>query len=645
MKIKWTGLAAAGAAIFFSIGPAIAVRAAPRLRSILTATGLDSPVDLRAAPGDRDRLFILEQPGKIRIWKRGQVLTTPFLDIESEVLYEGERGLLSLAFHPDYASNGYFYLHYTSQPDGTLTLRRYTVSADPDLADPSSAFTLLTVAHPRSNHNGGTLAFGPQDGYLYLSLGDGGGAGDPDENSQDPGTLPGSILRLDVDWSPYTVPPDNPFVDGDPATRDEIWAYGLRNPWRMSFDSESGDLYIADVGQSSWEEINWTPAASTGGENYGWDCYEGDHAYTDPNGDNNADCGPPGDYRFPVLEYPRTEGRSVTGGYVYRGSLLPRLRGRYFYGDFITAFIRSFRIEGDAAVEERDWTGKLEPICGCGRHIDSLSSFGQDNSGELYLCDHDGEIYKITPWEGSVSGGDYNGDGLSDIAVFRGSTGLWAVRGVTRFYFGGGADLPAAGDFDGNGTTEAAVFRPAGGLWAARGVTRFYFGSFWDQPVSADFDGDGRTDGGIYRGSTGLWAVRGITRFYYGSHNDRPVPADYGGTGTAAAAVYRGESGLWAIRGQSRFYFGGNADLPLPFDFNGDGTPRAAVFRPEAGLWRLRGGSTFYYGQITDSAAAGDYDGDGSEEAGIFREGSGLWAIRGLTRVYYGGPGDLPATR
>ncbi len=304
-----------------------------------------------------------------------------------------------------------------------------------------------------------------------------GASGDPDENGQDLGTLLGAILRIDVDWAPYTIPPDNPFVDGDPSTRDEIWAYGLRNPWRMSFDRESGDLYIGDVGQASWEEIDWAPSTGPGGENYGWDCYEGDHPYTDPNGDNNSTCGPAGDYRFPVLEYDHTQGHAVTGGYVYRGSRIPRLRGNYFYADFGTAFIRSFRMQDGAATDGREWTEELEPACGCGRHINSITAFGEDGAGELYICDHDGEVFKIVPRESAVSRGDYDGDGASDIALFRGSTGLWAVKGMSRIYFGTASDLPASGDFDGDGTSEIALFRPADSLWAVRGTSRFYFGS------------------------------------------------------------------------------------------------------------------------------------------------------------------------
>ncbi|MDP2530743.1 MAG: PQQ-dependent sugar dehydrogenase, partial [Candidatus Palauibacterales bacterium] len=308
-------------------------------------SGLSSPVWLTAPPGD-PRLFVVEQRGTIRIVKDGSLLPEPFLDLRPAVASGGERGLLGLAFHPDYASNGRFYVDYTD-PQGDTRVVAYRVSAsDPDRADPASGDTILAVDQPYSNHNGGLVTFGP-DGMLYVGLGDGGSGGDPRGNGQNRGTLLGAILRLDVDGgSPYRIPPDNPFV-GQAGFRGEIWAWGLRNPWRYSFDPASGLLYIADVGQNDWEEINAEPARS-GGLNYGWNVMEGRHCY------GSSSCDAQGLVQ-PILEYDHRDGCSITGGFVYRGSAMPDLQGTYFYSDYCSGWLRSLRYDGTAVGEERSW--------------------------------------------------------------------------------------------------------------------------------------------------------------------------------------------------------------------------------------------------------------------------------------------------
>ncbi|HEX7002901.1 MAG TPA: PQQ-dependent sugar dehydrogenase [Trueperaceae bacterium] len=352
----------------------------PQLALEEVATGLQSPTAI-VAPGDGSgRIFLLEQPGRIRIAVDGQLLPEPFLDISGQMSAGGERGLLGLAFHPEYADNGRFFVDYTD-PAGDTVVAEYAVSTeDPDLADPNSRRVLLQVPQPYPNHNGGGLAFGP-DGYLYISLGDGGAGGDPHDNGQDLGTLLGTILRIDVDSAePYGVPSDNPFVD-QPGVRPEIWAYGLRNPWRFSFDRETGDLWIADVGQNVWEEINFQSAAVGGGQNYGWDVMEGAHCFEPEQG-----CETEG-LVLPVLEYDHDLGCSVTGGYRYRGTAIPGLQGAYLFGDYCSG-----QIWGAYGAND-EWSSI--PLLQSGLRI---SAFGEDDEGELYVADHGGgTVYRIVP--------------------------------------------------------------------------------------------------------------------------------------------------------------------------------------------------------------------------------------------------------
>ena len=347
----------------------------------LIASGLNQPVDLTAPMHDSSRVFIVERPGRIRIVHDGTLLSTPFLDITDSVLSNAsERGLLGLAFHPSYASNGQFVVNYTGS-DGQTHIARFAVTADPDVADRGSETTLLLVPQFASNHNGGQVRFGP-DGMLYIGLGDGGGGGDPQQNGQDSTTLLGSLLRIDVDGTPpYTIPGDNPFA-GHPTARGEIWAYGLRNPWRFSFDRETGDLYIADVGQSAREEIDVEQSGDAGGGNYGWNRMEGASCF------DSSGCSTNG-LILPVVEYDHNDGCSITGGYVYRGSAIPELAGHYFYGDFCGGWVRSFRFVGGQATTPTDWERQL----GIGS---GLSSFGEDARGELYLVDLGGSVYRIT---------------------------------------------------------------------------------------------------------------------------------------------------------------------------------------------------------------------------------------------------------
>jgi len=336
-------------------------------------TGLVSPVDIQFPNDGTGRMFIVEQAGRIRIVENGQLLETPFLDIVDRVGSEGnEQGLLGLAFHPDFRDNGNFYVNYTDKNGNTVIARFH---AQGDLTDPASESRLLRVAQPFPNHNGGGLVFGP-DGYLYIGLGDGGSQGDPSGNGQNLNTLLGKLLRIDVDHgSPYAVPGDNPFATG--GGKPEIWAYGLRNPWRFSFDRATRDLYIADVGQDTWEEIDFIPAASGAGSNFGWNYFEGSHPY--------QGASPAGiQFQVPVAEYSHAEGGcAVTGGYVYRGALT-EWQGVYLHGDFCSGKVWGL-------VRSRNgWQYQILFETGF-----NITSFGQDTSGEIYLADRAGGIYRL----------------------------------------------------------------------------------------------------------------------------------------------------------------------------------------------------------------------------------------------------------
>ena len=380
--------------------------AATPLHTVRVAQGLSFPLFVTSPPGDTARLFIVERRGadtrgRIRILKNGALLSRPFLT--TPLLATGsEQGLLGLAFAPDYATTGRFYVNYTRQ-DGTTILARHVVSADPDSANPTGT-TILQVPQPFANHNGGWLGFGP-DGYLYVAMGDGGGSGDPGDRAQNVNELLGKILRLDVSGATYTSPPSNPFA-GATAGRDEIWDVGLRNPWRVSFDRLTGDLIIADVGQNVIEEVNFEPGGSAGGRNYGWRCYEGSNPFAESATIPCGSCAASGCPKvFPAYQYDHSLGRcSVTGGYVYRGCAIPDLRGQYFFADFCSGAIYSGRFSGGLLVGVVDRTAELAP--GGGLSIASISSFGEDARGELYLCDgNGGEVFKIVP-EAPVAASD-----------------------------------------------------------------------------------------------------------------------------------------------------------------------------------------------------------------------------------------------
>jgi glucose/arabinose dehydrogenase len=379
----------------------------PNISVNLVTNQVNAPVYVTNAGDGSGRLFIVEQPGLIHIYQNGDLESTPFLDIRDRVLYGGEQGLLSMAFPPGYPSKGYFYVYYTKK-NGDNVVARFHLTADPNIADPNSEETILPLHHPTyQNHNGGQLAFGP-DGYLYIGTGDGGGGGDPFGNAQNPASLLGKLLRIDVEIygtyplsgtlatfiplvltaddpvhtaSLYTIPPSNPFA-GVSGYREEIWALGLRNPWRYSFDRQTHDLYIADVGQNQIEEVDFQPASSPGGENYGWNILEGTHCFSPSSG-----CTPPSNYSPPVSEYEHgpneSTGCSVTGGFVYRGSQFPGMQGIYFYSDYCGGEIWGLQQVSGA------WQSQLLTDTNL-----NITSYGESENGDLYLATTGG-VYRI----------------------------------------------------------------------------------------------------------------------------------------------------------------------------------------------------------------------------------------------------------
>ncbi len=385
------------------------------IKSVRVASGLVRPLFVTHAPNDFGRIFIAEQRGSGGISNRADIRImnlpgntlngTPFLSI-SPVSTGSEQGLLGLAFDPNYASTGRFFVNYTNS-GGTTVIARYTVSGDPNIANPAGT-TILTISQPFSNHNGGWIGFGP-DGYLYIATGDGGSGNDPQGNGQNINTLLGKMLRIDVSGAGYTVPVTNPFIVNPPggAFRTEIWAYGLRNPWRAAFDRMTGDLYTADVGQNAIEEIDFQAASNMNAINYGWRCMEGNNC----TGLSGCTCNAP-TLTGPIHTYTHAGGNcSVTGGYVYRGCAIPSQNGKYFFADYCSSQIWSFDFNGVSISNLVNRTGELAP--GGGLSISSITSFGEDAYGEMYICDSSGgEVFKMLPT--TMVGPDCNNNGQRD---------------------------------------------------------------------------------------------------------------------------------------------------------------------------------------------------------------------------------------
>lgn len=613
-------------------------------------TGFSSPVLLTTAKDGTGRLFIVEQGGIIRVVQPGSTTATEFMNITGRVLSGGERGLLGLTFHPNFENNHYFFVNYTRQTDGATMVSRFTANASNTIGDPNSERNLLNIPQPFANHNGGMIEFGP-DGHLYIGMGDGGSANDPGNRAQNINDLLGKFLRItpDVSGSPtapaYTNPPDNPYVGV--AGADEIYAIGLRNPWRWSFDRLNGQLWAGDVGQGAWEEVS----IITRGGNFGWRVYEG-------NACTNLDpslC-VPANFIPPVFQYANAASPrcSVTGGYVYRGQRNALPYGSYVYADYCTGEILL-------------WYNNQQILL-----VDSanfLVSFGEDEEGELYVVRAGGTIDKIT--RGRVSA-DFDNDARTDISVFRSSNGTWYVRNssngsVPVTPFGISGDIPITEDFDGDNAADIGVFRQSNGFWyyirsSNSTFTAVPFGTGGDRPAAGDYDGDTRADLTVFRPSNGVWYTlrsldSAVTAIQFGLGTDTPTPGDYDGDGRYDIAVWRDSNGVWyrinSLTGTfSATQFGTSGDLPAQGDFDGDGRIDQTVFRPSNGAWytlRSSNGSfqATLWGSNGDVPVAGNYDSDGRDDLAVFRPSNGVWyTLRSTDGTFQATPfglmNDLP---
>ena len=596
------------------------------------ATGLSDPILVTNARDGSHRLFIAELSGVIKVLQPGASTPTVFLDIRSRIIAGGELGLLGVAFHPQYQSNRRFFVHYSRITDAATVIAEYKVSAtNPNVAEMTET-VLLVITGTQSNHNGGMIEFGP-DGYLFIGLGDGGFNYDPDNRAQNIEDLNGKILRIDVDHPngliPYSSPMDNPFY-GNLRGRDEIYTYGMRNPWRFSFDRGTGQLWIGDVGEGQREEID---IGQLGG-NYGWRIYEG----TSCTGLDVQLCTPPG-FTFPIAEYSHTNGRcSIIGGYVSRGFRSSVPLGTYIYGDLCTGEI--IMLQGGVQTPLLD-TSLL------------ISSFGEDEAGEIYftsLNSIDGAVWRIVnpnaPLPHSKQS-DFDGDGKGDLSVFRPGTGIWYIRqslnGALRAHtLGNNLDRTAPGDYDGDGRTDVAVFQPGDGTWRVlqssnNNLIMQSFGTSGDVPVARDYDGDGKTDFAVFRPGIGFWFIlesanNTLRAQQFGISTDRPVPADYDGDLKAEVAVFR--NGIWYVQRSTDGaivinQFGISSDRTVAADYDGDGKADIAVYRPSNGTWYSQQSSQGFkatqFGLATDVPAPADYDGDSKADIGVYR--NGVWYL------------------
>ncbi len=617
-------------------------------------TGLSSPLHITSSKDGTKRLFIVQQRGIIKVVQPGSNVATDFINLTSVVSSSGsERGLLGLAFHPQFATNGFFFVNYTRQSDGATIIARYKAINNNTQGDAGSEVILLTIPQPFSNHNGGMIAFGP-DNNLYIGMGDGGSANDPGARAQNINELLGKMLRITpsvAEPAPtpaYTIPATNPYAGATPGA-DEIFAIGLRNPWRWSFDrGGTNQLYAGDVGQDAVEEVD---IVSLGG-NYGWRVYEG----TSCTGLDPSLC-TPANFTPPIYQYSQSAARcSVTGGYIYRGTQNTFPQGTYVYADYCSGEI--FTNASNAT-----------PLIDTTRFI---ASFGEDDDGEIYVCGiSSGTVEKIVR---ARSSSDFDGDFKTDTSVFRPSTGVWYAlnssnSSVKIQQFGLDGDQPVPEDYDGDNISDVAVYRPSTNVWyvynsSNNTVDVVPFGAPNDIPAQGNFDGDAKADFAVFRPSTGTWWIRRTTNpnnflaVQFGSSGDVPTAADYDADGKYDVAVFRPSNGVWYRLNSSNsqfvaFAFGLADDIPTPGDFDGDGKADQGVFRPSTGIWYLQRSTSGFlatsWGVNNDVPTVGDYDGDGRDDIAVFRPSTGVWyasqSTSGTLIRQFGLTGDLAAPK